>query len=139
MRVGTDLVWIPDVQQSLRQFGDRYLRRLFSSRELADCRGEEQRQQASLAARIAAKEAVMKILQPDRHTALPWLTIEVIRTANGSPALALHGAARALAKASKIRQFSLSLSHEHDYATATVIATCQPTSHVNDDSSESPV
>ena len=50
-------------------------------------------------------------------------TIEVVRTTGGWCELALHGAARELAKNAKIEAFSLSMSHEGDYATAVVVGT----------------
>src|SRR5450830_214979 len=102
-RLGTDLVWIPEIEQSVVQFGDRYLQRMFSLQELQDCRQGQQLNYQKLAARVAAKEATMKILGLNKDTALPWNSIEVARTA-------------------RLGECILSLSHEHEYAIATVIA-----------------
>ncbi|MFZ6864331.1 holo-ACP synthase [Undibacterium sp. Ji67W] len=123
MRLGTDLVWIPEIQRSILQFGDRYLRRMFSEQELQDCHSAQQQSYASLAARVAAKEATMKILGLNKDTVLPWNSIEVVRHANGSPGLRLHRQAQTLASAAGFNNYLLSLSHEHEYAIATVIAT----------------
>ncbi|MBC3885698.1 holo-ACP synthase [Undibacterium griseum] len=121
LAIGTDLVWIPEIRQSMLQFGARYLNRLFTPDELNDCQGSEESMTASLAARIAAKEAVMKLLGVPAATALPWKTIEVRRMASGQPRLQLYGAARRLARQAGITLHAISLSHEKDYATATVI------------------
>ncbi|MFZ6751880.1 holo-ACP synthase [Undibacterium sp. Dicai25W] len=123
MRVGTDLVWIPEIERSILQFGDRYLRRMFSERELQDCYSEQRQSYASLAARVAAKEATMKILGLNKDTALSWNSIEVVGRTNGSPGLRLHREAQTLARVAGLDDYVLSLSHEHEYAIATVIAT----------------
>jgi len=123
IRLGTDLVWIPEIQRSILQFGDRYLRRMFSERELQDCHSGQQQSYASLAARVAAKEATMKILGLNKDTALTWTSIEVVRRSNGSPGLRLYREAQTLANATGLNDYVLSLSHEHEYAIATVIAT----------------
>ena len=122
VRLGTDLVWIPEIERSIALFGERYLQRLFSPQELHDAQGAGRC--ASLAARVAAKEAVMKILRIGRDTALPWRAIEVVRQADGAPRLRLHGLARELAQQMQWRTSSLSMSHDHEYATATVAADC---------------
>ncbi|MFZ6848661.1 holo-ACP synthase [Undibacterium sp. RuRC25W] len=121
-RLGTDLVWIPEIEQSVVQFGDRYLQRMFSLQELQDCRQGQQLNYQKLAARVAAKEATMKILGLNKDTALPWNSIEVTRNANGLPGLRLHREAQALARTARLGECILSLSHEHEYAIATVIA-----------------
>ncbi|MFZ6687304.1 holo-ACP synthase [Undibacterium sp. SXout11W] len=123
MRLGTDLVWIPEIERSILQFGDRYLRRMFSEQELQDCHSARHQSYASLAARVAAKEATMKILGLNKDTALPWNSIEVVRRTNGSTGLRLHREAQTLARVAGLDDYILSLSHEHEYAIATVIAT----------------
>ena len=67
LRVGTDLTSVPEVREAIAAHGDRYLQRIFAAEELVDARGDPRR----LAARFAAKEAVLKVLRPD-DDALPW-------------------------------------------------------------------
>ena len=43
VRVGIDLVDIDDVRESLRTHGDRYLRRIYTEREIEDSRGRPER------------------------------------------------------------------------------------------------
>ena len=62
--VGTDITAVPDVLASMTRFGDRYLGRLFTEHELASCPGPPEVAAAGLAARFAAKEAVVKVLRP---------------------------------------------------------------------------
>ena len=122
VEVGSDIVWVPDVADSIARFGGRYLSRVFTTGELRDSMSQSaSAQHLSLAARFAAKEATMKILQPTGSDALPWQAIEVKRSSRGAPQLALHGRAAALARTAGITQLSLSLSHDRDYATAVVV------------------
>ena len=87
VRVGCDVVAIEEVQDSLAAFGDRYLRKVFTANEINDCQGRNRVH--SLAARFAAKEAVIKAFaEPDM--AFPLREIEVTR--NGPlPLLRLSG------------------------------------------------
>ena len=123
VEVGADLVRIADIGAALETFGERYLKRVFTDREVRYCtRSGTDAALGSLAARFAAKEAVMKILRPDANTDLPWTSIEVIRAESGAPDIALSGNAARLANAAGIARFALSLSHDGDYATATALA-----------------
>src|ERR1700712_1899122 len=122
MRVGTDLVVVADVRASVARFARRYLERVYTPGELRDCSLADGGHDAErLAARFAAKEAALKALRA-RDAAIPWTAVEVIRTPGGAPELALHGAAEALAREAGIEELAVSLTHEHEYASAVVIA-----------------
>jgi len=116
LRVGIDLVQISRIEESVRAFGERFLRRVFTVDELAyanaapACTGER------LAARFAAKEAAKKALGLD---GVGWTDIEVRRAADGACEIALHGAADL---ASGGCHTALSMSHDGNQATAVVIA-----------------
>lgn len=125
LRVGIDLVRVSSVRASIQQFGEGYLDRLFSSHERACC-GDGPGAALGLAARVAAKEAAMKVLRPTSADAVPWRAIEVRRAPGGWTELALNGAAAALATAAGLDEFAVSLSHEDDYATAVVVARGAP-------------
>ena len=128
-RVGIDLVEVDDVAGSVRKFGDRYLHRIFTPHELASCRtargasGPGDAYSAeSLAARFAAKEAVVKVLRP--VGARPeWRTIEVHRSDAGWCEIRLSGRAAGLAAEAHLAEFTVSLTHESMMAVAIVMAT----------------
>jgi holo-[acyl-carrier protein] synthase len=120
-RVGIDLVFVEDVRASAERWSDRYLRRVFTPRELADCAGPRGADARALAARFAAKEAAMKVLRP-RDEALPWQTIEVCQDAAGAPVLALSGAAARLADRGAVGRLSLSVGQTRELAVAIVVA-----------------
>ena len=117
-RVGIDLTSVEAVREAVEAHGERYLRRVYTDREVADCQGDPTR----LAARFAAKEAARKVLRPGPGTPLPWPEIEVVRDADGWVDLVLTGRAAARAAEQGLSGFTLSLSHEGASACAVVIA-----------------
>jgi holo-[acyl-carrier protein] synthase len=116
LRVGIDLVSVEEVQTSIAAYGDRYLSRVYSERELLDSRGRP----AHLAARFAAKEAAMKALRRGDE-GLSWKSIEVRSRGGGQPALELTGEAAELAHRRGVRSISVSLAHKRDHAAAVVM------------------
>jgi holo-[acyl-carrier protein] synthase len=74
-----------------------------------------------LAARFAAKEAVMKALGVGIGAA-GFREVEVVRGADGAPHVALTGRAAALAAGHGINRWHLSLSHTASVAVASVLA-----------------
>jgi holo-[acyl-carrier protein] synthase len=121
VRVGVDVVSIPDVEASMARFGARYVDRLFTAHEQSVAAGPEAVRAARLAARFAAKEATVKVLRPTGANP-PWRDIEVRSAPDGSTSLALGGAAAALAADAGVRDLAVSLSHEGGAACAVVVA-----------------
>ena len=118
---GIDIQSIEEVQTSIGRFGDRYLRRIFSDRELRECETVAHNVAGSLATRFAAKEAVIKVLRVD-DTFPPWRTIEGLIPPSGAPKVVLNGVAERLARANGVEGISLSVSVARDYAVAAVVA-----------------
>lgn len=75
-----------------------------------------------LAVRFAAKEAVMKALGVGLG-AFDWHDVEVQRTGDGAPTLAVAGRAKALADDRGVTAWHLSLTHTESMAQAIAIAT----------------
>ena len=120
-RVGIDMVSVDSVRESIREHGDRYLKRIYTEGELRDCHADQGLIPERLAARFAAKEATLKVLRPVDE-AIPWRTIEIVRHGAGWVAVELSGRAAALAAEADLDSFELSICHEADYASAVVIA-----------------
>ncbi len=74
-----------------------------------------------LAARFAAKEAVMKALGVGLG-ACPFRDIEVVSTPSGAPQVVLTGAAAALAHDQGVAAWRLSLTHTSSLAGAVAVA-----------------
>jgi holo-[acyl-carrier protein] synthase len=119
--VGVDVQSISEVERSIREFGDHYLRRLYTDHERDSCQGDVRVAAGGLAARFAAKEAVIKLLDAG-DDAPEWQSIEVRRTKSERPEVKLHGRAAEIARRRGVEDISLSLSHDGDVAVATVVA-----------------
>jgi holo-[acyl-carrier protein] synthase len=103
--------------------------RCFTETEQSDAGGSTDRAQ-SLAARFAAKEAVMKALGSGLG-AFAWTDVEVQRApgtgaTRNAPSLVLRGAAAELAGAQGAGRFHLSLTHTDGVAIAFVVAEQSP-------------
>jgi len=118
---GTDLVQVSRIAESLNNFGEKFMKRLFTEHEIAYAMSSEELSAARFAKRFAAKEATIKALNLS-EVGLDWRQIEVRRDASGQCSLALHGVAREAAERARVHELSLSLSHDGDYATAMVVA-----------------
>ncbi|MFM7616046.1 MAG: holo-ACP synthase [Actinomycetes bacterium] len=117
--LGTDLVEIPRFRAVIdRRPG--VLDRVFDERERASLAGRRD-PVPGLAARFAAKEAVMKALGVGLG-AFGLAEVEVERRADGAPMLRLHGRAAALAADRGVREWRLSLSHTATTAVAVALA-----------------
>ncbi|ETJ06984.1 MAG: holo-ACP synthase [Actinomyces urogenitalis] len=122
--IGTDLVDVARFEARLRAV-PALAKRVLTDREREACAARPD----SLAARFAAKEAVLKVLgsalaQRGRQAPSGWSyrDIEVV-SAPGRPArLALHGVVAGLAAELGASRWHLSLSHDGGAATAVVLA-----------------
>lgn len=109
---GVDIVEIVRIEEAIGHWGDSFLERVFTASELKLFR----RKTPSLAARFAAKEAVIKALNT-RNIGLR--DIEILSDAGGQPRLHLHGRAQRQATKLGLDNLAISLSHCRDYAVAT--------------------
>jgi len=114
--VGIDVIEIARVARVLRRHPDRFLRRVYTAEEVAFCRGRV----PELAARFAAKEAIMKALGTGAR-GLAWREIEILPNQRGKPLVYLHGQARARAEHIGLHGVDVSLTHSHELAIAAVV------------------
>jgi holo-[acyl-carrier protein] synthase len=113
---GIDLIEIERIAVTVRRFGQRFLDRIYTQRELAYCRGRTER----LAGRFAAKEAVSKALGVGIRR-LRWRDIEVLPNRAGKPEVYLYGKAAAAARFKGINGISVSITHSRTLAAAVAI------------------
>lgn len=126
--IGIDLIEITRVRQAIDRWGDRFLGRIFTAGELDYCR-RRGNPYASLAARFAAKEAVMKSMGTGWGMGVKWTEIEITQNEAGAPSVRVTGRARELIGPKTVL---VSLSHTADYAVASVTLISHHTGAMND-------
>lgn len=124
--LGTDICETSRIQSLYEKYGEKFLRKIFTDTEKQYCFSNKRNTFKSLAARFAAKEAVSKALEtgingPGWDKGIDFKDVEVIRAEAGSITLALSGKALAEAQKKSITNWTISVSHSENYATATVI------------------
>ncbi len=116
--VGIDLIEIERIERALER-RPRLAKRLFTPDEIAYAAGRA-RPGRHLAARFAAKEAVMKALGTGAR-GVAWREIEVLPNHRGKPLVYLHGRAEKRAERIGLEELDISLSHSRDFAVAFVV------------------
>ena len=114
--IGTDIIEIDRIEEAATRWGKRFLHRVYTDSELAQC----QMRWPSLAARFAGKEAVLKAI--GTHTkGISWKDIEILSDSEDKPVVHLHGQARIQADYLRLENLAISLSHSREYAMAVAI------------------
>lgn len=129
--LGTDLVYVPRLQQTYRKrHGTAFFNKLLTPAEWAYCQAVGPQRETQLlrraAGRIALKEAVAKALGTGLNglgwsQGVHWQDIEIVSQSQSPPDLRLTGRALETASNLGIKLWRCSLSHDGDYAMATVI------------------
>jgi holo-[acyl-carrier protein] synthase len=121
LALGVDLTEVARIEQMLVEHGERFLRRVFTARELRDA-GSGRGRCMHLAARFAAKEATMKALGTGLAGGITWQDVETVRAATGAPSVVLHGRAKEIASELGLQGWTISLTHTKTLAVAMVAA-----------------
>lgn len=109
--IGIDIIEIERVREAIEKYGERFLNKIFTEKEIRYCRKHKAVRFPELAVRFAAKEAYSKAIGTG-FDGLGWKEIEIGNDSRGKPLIYLKG------KLS--RKAHLSLSHSRDYAVASV-------------------
>jgi holo-[acyl-carrier protein] synthase len=114
--IGVDIVAIARIEGAVARWGERFLRRVYTDAELGLCGGYT----PSLAARFAAKEAVIKALG-GLSQGFTWREIEILSDPRGKPLVSLYGSMREKASGLGLGGLDISLSDCDEYAVAFVV------------------
>ena len=114
---GIDIIEIARIKKAIARWGESFLRRVYTDSELKLYRAKP----ASLAARFACKEAVMKLLGTGRK-GVSWRDIETVSHDSGKPRINLYSRARDQANKLGIQKIAVSISHSEKYAIASVVS-----------------
>jgi len=109
---GIDIIEVDRLRKAIKKWGDNFLTRVFTDDELAYAKNRRFPYE-HLAARFAAKEAVLKALSNQK---LDFKDIKIFNNGDGKPICELQ------AKPKDI-QITISISHTKKYAVANAIIT----------------
>jgi holo-[acyl-carrier protein] synthase len=113
--IGVDIVEIARLEKAISRWGEDFLCRVYTDSELRLYR----KQSSSLAARFAAKEAVIKALgNPTKDISLK--EIEILSDPGGRPVVNLYGKTQHQAQGLGLDKLAVTLSHSKEYAVAFV-------------------
>ena len=114
--LGSDLIDIRRIEQTLERFGPRFVERIFTDVERAKSDRRADRA-ASYAKRFAAKEACSKALGTGLKKGVFWRDMGVVNLRTGQPTMKLAGgAAKRLAEITPpgtVAQISLTLTDDY--------------------------
>lgn len=108
---GVDIVSVKKIEKAVKRWGDSFLNKVFHPQEI-NYLDKGRMYYQRLAARFAAKEAVIKSLGKDHSLFLRDVIIE--RLSSGAPVCSVLGIENV--------DIVISLTHIEDYAVATAIA-----------------
>ncbi|MFF7729400.1 holo-ACP synthase [Streptomyces sp. NPDC008001] len=128
VRVGVDLVPVARVRAMTESGDDSQLHRMLTPAEAEASRFATGWDAHGVAGRLAAKEAVFKLLHvPGRP--LPWQSIEILKSSGEWPRVRLTGPARTWAADAGIEAVDVSISHEELFAVAVAAAAAGRPAH----------
>lgn len=117
---GVDIVEVFRLRDAVSKWGDEFLAKIFTKREI-EYSNKRRFSCQHLAARFAAKEAVVKAFGEPRKYPLRWTDIEVMNDKEGKPVIEFRNDALKLKKKKNVSEIILSMSHSKNYAIANVI------------------
>jgi len=116
MKIGTDIIQIQRVEKMVAQYGNKFKQRFLSETEIVTAKKIE-----TVAGFWAAKEAISKALGCGIGSQLAFHDIIIAKNDKGAPYFTLTEAAQ---KYHKIKESSLSISHDGGFAIAVVVIEC---------------
>jgi len=127
--IGSDLIDIRRIEETLKRFGPRFIERIFTPLEREKSERRANRAE-SYARRFAAKEACAKALGTGLRRGVFWRDMGVVNLPGGRPTLQLTGGAlarlNALLPPGTEARIDVSLTDEPPLAQAVVIISAIP-------------
>lgn len=117
---GVDIVEVFRMRDAINKWGDGFLTKIFTPREIKYSNSRRFSFQ-HFAARFAAKEAVVKAFGDPRRNPIRLTDIEVLNDKEGKPVIEFHDDALRIKKKKKVDDIVISMSHSKNYAIANAI------------------
>lgn len=116
---GTDIIEIPRIKESIENIGNRFIKEIYTEKEIEYCESKNNAKYQHYAARFAAKEAIFKAISKllnDKYE-ISWKNAEILNDGNGKPYINFIDTNIA----NNIEDIDISISHCKEYAIANVI------------------
>jgi holo-[acyl-carrier protein] synthase len=127
--IGSDLIDVRRIEQTILRHGDRFLDRIFTDVERAKAERRQNRID-TYAKRFAAKEACAKALGTGLRAGVFWRDMGVVNLPSGRPTMRLTGGAlerlRAITPAGYEARIDVTNTDEYPTAQAFVIISAEP-------------
>jgi holo-[acyl-carrier protein] synthase len=127
--IGSDIIDIRRIEQTIARHGDRFLDRIFTDVERAKAERRQNRID-TYAKRFAAKEACAKALGTGLRAGVFWRDMGVVNLPSGRPTMQLTGGAlerlRAITPAGYQARIDVTITDEYPTAQAFVIISAEP-------------
>jgi len=116
--IGVDIIEISRIKKSIEKFGDKFLNKIYTGKELDYCETKKNKYQ-HYAARFAAKEAIYKAMSTGWKKGATWKNIEIYNEPNGMPKVRLFGELNDFVNPDK--ELQISMSHSDNYVAVVAI------------------
>ena len=116
IKTGIDIVEVSRIKKAIESSNNKFLKRIFTEKEIEYCISKKINKYEHFAARFAAKEACLKAISEllaSKYN-ISWKEIEILNSEEGRPILKLHK------EIGKIENIDVSISHVKEYAVASV-------------------
>lgn len=114
LKVGNDIIETKRIKRLYDKFGERFVEKVYTPKEISYCESKGANCYYSYAARFAGKEAIFKAISDliSNKYEIGWKDIEILNNESGKPYATVRGLNV---------DIEISLSHEKEYAIATAL------------------
>lgn len=116
--IGTDITDVPRIQRSYEEYGERFLKRVFTPEEIDYCERFGETRFLHYAARFAAKEAFSKSIKTGMRDGMSFTSVGIRNLPSGEPTIVLSDA---MAERFGHMRIHVTLSHTTTVAVAVVV------------------
>jgi len=115
--IGVDIIEVARIQKMIDEYGEKFLKRIFTATEIDYCEQFGKRKYEHFAARFALKEAFSKAIGTGLSEGFAFCEVGVVNLTSGKPELVLEGEMK---KKWGDKKFNISLAHTINNAIAIV-------------------
>ena len=121
IKTGIDVIEVSRIKENIIKFGDVFLNRIYTKKEIDYCESKKVQKYQSYAGRFAAKEAIFKAVSEclDSKFDIEWIDIEILNDVNGRPFVNFYG--NIANKLEEKYEIDVSISHIGEIAIANTV------------------